>query len=292
MLWFSRPRLPAPLLAGAVILGSLVLTGSAAGTHVRPKAATPLFTSFVIAYQQCSVTNANHGPAFAFGSCAPPTPTSRWLTVGTADSNGKPTNFVGSSKLSVTAAPADIKADIKLSDVRCTPALKGANPALCPSGALNEYVGEVAVVYDLRISDHCNLPNIAVPPSCPVPAGTGNPIAATVLDFRFPIVVNVRAAGARSRIRLQPADVVQRGHRRSAVRHQRHDTDEHRHARPTRAWTAGRMVIPGRVRTTTPGSWKKESSSRRFEPISPAPAQVGAGPISPGAVSRSKSWKP
>ncbi len=189
MLCFSRQRLFAPLAAGAVVLGSLVLTSAATGTHVRPKAATPLFTSFVIAYEQCNVTNANHGPAFAFGSCAPPTPTSRWLTVGTADSNGKPANFVGSSKLTVTAAPADIRADIKLSDIRCTPALNGANPALCPSGALNEYVGEVAAVYRLRISDHCNLPNIAVPPSCPVPTGSGNPVAATVLDFRFPIVV-------------------------------------------------------------------------------------------------------
>jgi hypothetical protein len=189
MLRFSSPRILISLAAGVVVLGSLVLASGASGTHVRPKAATPLYTSFVVAYQQCNATNANHGPAFAFGSCAPPTPTSRWLTVGTADSNGKPANFVGSSRLVVTAAPADIKATIALSDVRCTPALAGANPPLCPSGSLNEYVGKVAVVYDLRISDHCNLPNIAVPTACPVPPGQGNPIAATVRDFRFPIVV-------------------------------------------------------------------------------------------------------
>jgi hypothetical protein len=187
---FSRPRLSAPFAAGAVILGSLMLTSTAAGTHVRPKAATPLYTSFVVAYKPCNVTNANHGPAFAFGSCAPPQPASRWLTVGTADSNGKPANFVGSSRLTVTGPPADIKADVRLSDIRCTAALAGANPALCPSGSLNEYVGQVAVVYMLRISDHCNLPNIAVPPSCPVPVGAGNPIAATVIDFPFSIVVN------------------------------------------------------------------------------------------------------
>jgi hypothetical protein len=188
MLRFSRRRLWLPL-AGCATLLSLALSSTATGTHVRPKAATPLYTSFVVAYQPCGVPNANHGPAFAFASCAPPQPTSRWLTVGTADSNGKPANFVGSSKLVVQAAPADINADIKLSDVRCTAALAGANPPLCPSGALNEYTGEVAVVYTLRISDHCNLPNIAVPPACPVPPGAGNPVAATVVDFRFPIVV-------------------------------------------------------------------------------------------------------
>lgn len=191
MLRFSRLRFCVPLVAVTVVAGSLVLSSTAAGTHVRPKAATPLYTSFVIAYKQCTATNANHGPAFSFGSCAPPTPASRWLTVGTADSNGKPANFVGSSRLTVTAAPADIKADIRLSDIRCTAALAGANPALCPSGSLNEYTGRVAVVYDLRITDHCNLPNIAVPPSCPVPSGPGggNAISATVLDFPFKIIV-------------------------------------------------------------------------------------------------------
>jgi hypothetical protein len=75
--------------AGAVVVGSLVLTGTAAGTHVRPKAATPLYTSFVIAYQPCNATNANHGPPFSLG------------TSSNAVTGGPPFGINGTTRLNI-----------------------------------------------------------------------------------------------------------------------------------------------------------------------------------------------
>ncbi len=193
MFFSSSSRVVAVLAACMASVLTLALASVAQATHARPKAATPLFTSFVVAYDQCGgpagpPPNANHGPAFSFDSCAPPRPSSRWLTVGTPDNNSNSSNAVASSRLVVEASPADIRADVSIRDVRCTAALASANPTACPSGALGEYIGSVAVMYALRITDHCNAPNIAVPPECPVPA-PGDPLAATVVDFRFPIVV-------------------------------------------------------------------------------------------------------
>ena len=49
----------------------------------------------VPAYGQCTAPNRTHGPPLAFPSCAAPTQTSEQLTVGTADSNGKPASHAG-----------------------------------------------------------------------------------------------------------------------------------------------------------------------------------------------------
>jgi hypothetical protein len=170
-------------VSAATVLSLLVLSSLAGATHVRPKAATPLYTSYVLAYDECTAAAATtvHGGTFAGGgfvgpSC-PPVKTSPWLTVGTPDANGLASGFVGSSKLVVTAAPADIKMDVSITDVHCD-----APGPMCVGGGgfPAAYTGTVGVHYLLRITDHCNTPP-GPPPPCPPPPGT----AATVRDLPF-----------------------------------------------------------------------------------------------------------
>ena len=117
--------------------------------YVRPKGASPVELSLVPAYQPCSDDNRTHGPPLAFPSCAPPQRTPGELTVGTADSNQRPTKSVSIIRMGVLAGspstPAD-EADIRLygtvNDVRLasdlsdyTGALEAAYPSGSPTGA-------------------------------------------------------------------------------------------------------------------------------------------------------------
>ena len=65
--------------------------------YPRPKGATPVHASLVPAYHTVRSPNRQHGPPLAFASCTPPAQTSDELTVGSADSNGKPTRSVSAS---------------------------------------------------------------------------------------------------------------------------------------------------------------------------------------------------
>jgi hypothetical protein len=171
------------LLAGVSLLG-LFFAQSAAGTHIRPKGATPKRDSLVISFKSCGAPTLVHSAPSSYGSCAP-TPTSPFLTVGTPDSNTLPANFVGDTLLNVCAAPggcapgppgADIKVTISLTDIRCTAAMNASNPAVCPSGAMGPFTGSLRANFPTQLTDHCNA---AAAPPCPAPgppppnAGTG-----------------------------------------------------------------------------------------------------------------------
>src|SRR6185503_5269506 len=67
------------------------------GGHARPKGATPLIASFVIAYKQCTSGEAGfqHGSPLSHPSCGNPQASSGFLTSGTPDANARGANFIG-----------------------------------------------------------------------------------------------------------------------------------------------------------------------------------------------------
>ena len=141
--------------------------------YPRPKGTYPLELSLVPAYQPCTNATANrtHGPPLAFPSCAPPQRAPGQLTVGTADSNQRPTKSVSIIRLrtmvGIPQTPAD-EADISLSgtvnDVRL-------------ASDLSDYTGNLEARIGVRITDKDNTPH------------PGGPGAATTQDitYSFPI---------------------------------------------------------------------------------------------------------
>jgi acyl-homoserine lactone acylase PvdQ len=138
----------------------------------RPKTASPLRASLVPAYRACSAPNRTHGPPLVFGSCNPPQLRSDYLTVGTADSNGRVTNSVGSVRLDVIvgnpltpADEADVKEAVSITDVR-------------KQDDLSDYTGQLSATMLARITDRDNDES----------AGGGSD-PATVTDLPFPVNV-------------------------------------------------------------------------------------------------------
>jgi dipeptidyl aminopeptidase/acylaminoacyl peptidase len=136
-------------------------------SYPRPKGATPFLTYLVPAYAECTTPNREHGPALSFGSCNPPTQTSTALTVGSADSNGKPTKSVSSVRFdtlvgnpSTPADEADVKITAQVIDVYT-------------QAGLADYAGELTATTPLRITDKLNIPH------------PGGPGAGTVSDIPY-----------------------------------------------------------------------------------------------------------
>ena len=128
--------------------------------YARPRAASPLVTSLVQAYNQCTAPNRLHGPpdlpggTNPDGSCNPPAQSSTQLTVGTPDANpGTSANSVGSVRMSVlqgnpatTADEADVRYKVSLTDVR-------------KRSDLTDYTGQLQLRNTLRIVDRYNGPS-------------------------------------------------------------------------------------------------------------------------------------
>jgi hypothetical protein len=114
--------------------------------YVRPKGASPFQSFFTPAFRSCSAPNGAHGAPLAFPSCAPPQPTSDYVTVGTPDSNGAGTNFIGESRL--VTVPGDVKVTVTLSDIRCTD-----SASACTGGALSDYTGPMRLALPMRLTD-------------------------------------------------------------------------------------------------------------------------------------------
>jgi len=122
----------------------------AASAYVRPKGASPVRVSLVPAYAPCTTPNSSHGAPLASGSCSPPRPASRYLTVGTPDANGQAADSTGSVQLtsvpgnpSTTADEADVRVATGVTDVRNTV-------------DLSDYPGELEARLTLRITDTSN----------------------------------------------------------------------------------------------------------------------------------------
>ena len=145
--------------------------------YVRPKGATPLRTSLVPAYQQCTSPNRQHGPPLAFPSCSPPVQESDWLTIGTGDANGQATQSVGSVRFepqignpTTAMDEADVGITVSITDVR-------------QAAGLADYTGEIQVRASLRITDrrNANAPAGGMEPATvtDIPLNVTTPCAAT-----------------------------------------------------------------------------------------------------------------
>jgi len=138
--------------------------------YARPKAASPLRAALVVAFKPCTAPNEVHGPPLGFGSCAPPTQASSYLTVGVPPQD--PANSVGSVRYTVFSCPAcagpgpnaDVRINASVTDVR-------------NQSDLSDYPGELRADAVLRITDKDNS------------ADGGAPGPATVSDTSFPFAV-------------------------------------------------------------------------------------------------------
>ncbi len=169
----KRPVIAAGLGLGA--LGFMMVAQLGGATHPRPLSASPLRVSLVPAYEECTSPNRTHGPPLAFPSCNPPVQTSKFLTVGTADSNGADAKSVGhfTFKVRPQGSP-NIVIGASISDVRCRPGASPCGSANAADGP--DYTGELQVDSTIRISDHFNAVD---------PGGGNDP--ATVVDIGNPV---------------------------------------------------------------------------------------------------------
>jgi hypothetical protein len=138
--------------------------------YPRPKGATPLRASLVIAYQQCNSPDLQHGAPLAVPSCSSPQQTSSELTVGTLDSNGFAADSIGSVRYDVNPGDestppdeADVNVAVSMTNVRLKSSLS------------TFYDGEVQATTTVRITDKAN--------------GDGAPEPATAQDLSLPVTV-------------------------------------------------------------------------------------------------------
>lgn len=153
--------------------------------YARPKGASPLRASLVLAYDECTAPDSVHGPPLEHPSCSSPRPTSvgadGGLTIGSPAANGAAANFVGSVRLAVqpgdpatTADEADVGLVFNATDVRCSNIVVA--PCASPNTAGgNDYEARLRGTVSLRITDRDNTPT----PSGPGP-GT---VSDTTLTF-------------------------------------------------------------------------------------------------------------
>jgi WD40-like Beta Propeller Repeat len=122
--------------------------------QVRPKAATPMYLPLVPAFVQCTNPNATHetfgNPPQTPGSCVPPRVWTSDLTIGEPQVNGKPTNFVGSIKITALSGNAQIA--VSLTDVRCARTM----PAFCAGGPYSDYTWLLHDKLVFRLTDRSN----------------------------------------------------------------------------------------------------------------------------------------
>ena len=126
--------------------------------YPRPRGAGPMSVSLVPAYDPCAAPNTSHGAPLSFGSCAPPSQSSPYLTTGTPDANGQAARFVGRATLvpipgdpSTAADEADVRLTVSVSDVRCQAGGTGGCDAL-----LADYTGSLRETFDLTVTDKNN----------------------------------------------------------------------------------------------------------------------------------------
>jgi endoglycosylceramidase len=163
-----------PVAVRVTSTGGPAIGGGTCG-YPRPKGATPILTSLVPAYEQCSSPNSSHGAPLSAQSCNPPDPASRFLTVGTPDSNGKAAKSIGNARFDVitgdsatTEDEADVRIALSLTDVR-------------RQADLGDYTGELEADPVLRITDQGN--------------GASGADSATVSDLAFPVAVPCAGTG-------------------------------------------------------------------------------------------------
>ena len=117
---------------------------------VRPKGATPIDTSLVVAYKACLAPNRKHGPPLDSDSCAAPQQESDYLTVGTADANARPVKSTGRLRMSVLVGRPTTGGED--SDVRLTSSVTDVRN----KSDLSDYPGELLARVSVRMTDRLN----------------------------------------------------------------------------------------------------------------------------------------
>jgi hypothetical protein len=180
----ADPRLDLAVANEASNNVSVLLNNSPTG-FPRPKGASPLRTSLVPAYVECTSPNEGHGPPLSFGSCKPPVQASGFVTVGTPDANGGHANSTGSVIFRVKVNPSppnDLQIDATITDVRCKlPVTTTCGDPNSPGGP--DYAGAVRQLFSARITDMSNS----------VGGGTGT--ASGTLQDMTPLQIDMPCAG-------------------------------------------------------------------------------------------------
>jgi len=129
--------------------------------YARPLAASPISTSLVLAYDQCTAPNRTHGPPIQEPSCNPPVRSSPMLTAGTFDANGADPQLVAQLHLGVVVGDpstpgdqSDVGVAFDATDVRCA-----VTNTACPSGQGSDYTGKLLARASLRMTDKLNGPD-------------------------------------------------------------------------------------------------------------------------------------
>ena len=153
-----KKKLALSLAALALSASALVLASPAGAGHLRPKGATPLRDSLVVAQKQCQATNNTHNSPPTVSSCTPPgglpAQESSWVTAGTPDVNGVGSNFIGNVNL--LALSNDVQIRMQVSDVRCLPPTAAGVCSVPNAGAGPDYTGQLQLQVGLRVTDHRN----------------------------------------------------------------------------------------------------------------------------------------
>jgi hypothetical protein len=140
-------------------------------SYARPAAGAAFRVPLVPAYNSCAAAAANrsHGASLNMPSCNPSVQTSSYLTVGTTDANGFPSNAGGFLKMNVCATgtttsgtcstPAgmtspDVRMELRATDVRCKTGV-----STCEGGQYSDYLGQLGGNLTLRITDKQNAPS-------------------------------------------------------------------------------------------------------------------------------------
>jgi hypothetical protein len=147
-------------LAVAMLGACLIAAPSAAADgYARPKGASPLRGSLVPVFERCETDGGRkadsvHGGPLAFPSCLNPEQVSGTVTIGTPDANGHAASSIGyfmysvlPGKPSTPANEADVKIDVKITDVRL-------------QNSLADYPGELELELDSRITDTASGPGM------------------------------------------------------------------------------------------------------------------------------------
>jgi hypothetical protein len=134
--------------------------------YARPKGATPVLVSLVVAFRVCTSSNLEHGAPLSAPSCKSPREASGQLTVGTP-TNGNAAKSVGSVTFNAIAGnsttpenEANVRLAFQVTDVR-------------RRSDLADYTGQVLVDQSIRITDKWS--------------GTSGTDSATTEDARFPV---------------------------------------------------------------------------------------------------------
>jgi hypothetical protein len=164
--------------------------------YPRPIGTGKFVIPLVPAYTVCASANRTHGPPLVHPSCNPPTQTSPYLSVGTADVNGKPT--AGVSRLLVKVLKGDPLTPADEADVKLGTKVKD----VLRRSDLTDYGGEIRMEVGVRVTDKNNTPH---------PGGTGPGTGSFTLGWTVPCRKTSATTGAANCVLGTTADALAPG---------------------------------------------------------------------------------